>query len=146
MRVNHVNITCKIKSKWTWHYPCCARTGGCELFWIFQMYLMLLLSRNMWLPFIHKWWRINHSSDPICKLTCSTTWHLLPISLIHLNEKQSCTFSFLQGARLFAPFEMWPASSYQSSDPRFGPSFISTLFYLIWLSTINNSVWKYMFS
>ncbi len=101
------------------------------------------LSHNMWLQFIHKWRRINHSSDPSYRLTSSTTWHLLPLLLNHLNDKQSCPFSFLHS---LIWTELWPASSYQSSDSNFGPSFISTLFYLIRLSTINNTVWKYMLS
>jgi hypothetical protein len=62
------------------------------------------ISQNMWLPF--KWRRINHSSDPSCRLTSSTIRHLLLLSLTHLNKKQSCPFSFLQGALLFAPFDL----------------------------------------
>ncbi len=79
----------------------------------------LVISQNMWLLFYHKWRRINHSSDPSCRLTSSTNWHLLPISLIYLNNKQSCPFSFLQGALVFSPFDLDQTMalifSYQSS-------------------------------
>jgi hypothetical protein len=65
-----------------------------------------LVSPNMWLPFTQEWRQINLSSDPSCRLTSSATWHLLPLPLTHLDDKQSCPFSFLQGSLLFTPFDL----------------------------------------
>ncbi len=90
---------------------------------------------------------INHSFDASCRLTSSTIWHLLPLSLIHLNDKQ---LPLLIPSMCPPLCILWsgpnygPHLSYQSSDPSFDSSFISTLFYLICLSTLNNTVWKYL--
>ncbi len=110
----------------------------------------LCISQNMWLPIFHKWRRINHSSDPSCRFTSSTTWHLLPLSLNHLNDKQSCPFSFHQRwnslRTLWSGPNCGPHLFWSIFWPKLWSFFISTLFYLIWLSTINNTVWKDMSS
>ncbi len=86
----------------------------------------------MWLPFTQKWRRINLSSYPSCRLTSSATWHFLPLPLTHLNDKQSCPFSFLQGALLFVPFDLDQTVAHIFL-PIFWPKLWSIFyFHLIW--------------
>ncbi len=103
----------------------------------------------MWLSFIHKWRRINHSSDPSCRLSSSTIWHLLPLSLIHFNERQSCSFHSFKVPSSLHPLiwtKLWPTSFLSIFWPELWFFFYFHLFLLILLSTINNTVCKYMLS
>ncbi len=99
----------------------------------------------MWLLFIHKWRRINHSSDPSYRLTSSTIWHLLPLSLIHEIISNPISFHSFKVPFSLRPLiwtKLWPAPFLSIFWPKVWSFYISTLFYLILLSIINNTVWK----